>query len=39
MIGYVTLGTNDLARGAVFYDALAEEMDIGRIMENDQFIA
>ena len=23
MIGYVTLGTNDLARAAVFYDALA----------------
>ena len=26
MIGYVTLGTNDLARGARFYDALAAEM-------------
>ena len=26
MIGYVTLGTNDLARGARFYDAIAEEL-------------
>ena len=26
MIGYVTLGTNDLERGAVFYDAIAAEM-------------
>jgi len=24
MIGYITLGTSDLARGAKFYDALAE---------------
>ena len=23
MIGYVTLGTNDLARGAAFYDKIA----------------
>ena len=26
MIGYVTLGTNDLERAARFYDALAGEM-------------
>lgn len=39
MIGYVTLGTNDLARGAKFYDALAAEMGIGRMMENETFIA
>ena len=39
MIGYVTLGTRDLARGAKFYDALAKEMGVGRMMENDQFIA
>ena len=25
MIGYVTLGTNDLARAAAFYDALCAE--------------
>ena len=39
MIGYVTLGTNDLARGAKFYDALAAEMGVGRMMENESFIA
>jgi predicted lactoylglutathione lyase len=39
MIGYVTLGTNDLARGAAFYDALLGEMGAKRMMENDQFIA
>ena len=33
MIGYVTLGTSDLARGAKFYDAIAAEMDTGRMME------
>ncbi len=39
MIGYVTLGTNDLVRGAKFYDAIAAELGIGRMMENEQFIA
>jgi catechol 2,3-dioxygenase-like lactoylglutathione lyase family enzyme len=39
MIGYVTLGTNDLARGAVFYDAIAQELGVGRMMEFDSFIA
>lgn len=39
MIGYVTLGTNDLARGAKFYDAIAGEMGVGRMMEFDTFIA
>ena len=33
MIGYVTLGTNDLARGAAFYDAIAAELGVGRMME------
>ncbi|OYQ36428.1 glyoxalase [Niveispirillum lacus] len=33
MIGYVTLGTNDLARAAAFYDALAKELGTGRMME------
>jgi catechol 2,3-dioxygenase-like lactoylglutathione lyase family enzyme len=33
MIGYVTLGTNDLQRGAKFYDAIAEVLGIGRMME------
>lgn len=39
MIGYVTLGTNDLARGAKFYDALASELGTPRMMEYDGFIA
>lgn len=39
MIGYVTIGTNDLARGATFYDAIARELGVGRMMENEQFVA
>ena len=39
MIGYVTLGTNDLARGAKFYDAIFKELGCGRMMEFDGFIA
>jgi catechol 2,3-dioxygenase-like lactoylglutathione lyase family enzyme len=39
MIGYVTLGTSDLARGAKFYDAIAAEMGVGRMMEFNTFIA
>ena len=39
MIGYVTLGTNDLATAAIFYDAIAAEMGIGRMMDNETFIA
>ena len=32
MIGYVTLGTNDLPRAAAFYDALLGEVGIKRMM-------
>lgn len=39
MIGYVTLGTNDIARAAAFYDALLAELGAKRIMEGDRFIA
>lgn len=39
MIGYVTLGTNDLQRAAPFYDALAAELGVRRMMEFDTFIA
>lgn len=40
MIGYVTLGTNDLPRAAKFYDAIAEQFGVGRMMEfDDAFIA
>ena len=39
MIGYVTLGTKDLAKAAEFYDAIAGELDTPRMMEFDGFIA
>ena len=39
MIGYVTIGTNDLQRGAAFYDTLAALLDTPRMMEFDTFIA
>ncbi|WP_374284078.1 VOC family protein [Novosphingobium sp.] len=39
MIGYVTVGTNDLPRAATFYDALAAEMGTVRMMDFDTFIA
>jgi predicted lactoylglutathione lyase len=39
MIGYVTLGTNDLERAAAFYDDLLSLIGAGRFMENDTFIA
>ena len=39
MIGYVTVGTNDLPRAAKFYEALASEMGTARMMEFDSFIA
>lgn len=39
MIGYVTLGTNDLARASAFYDALAAELGVGRMMQDESFIA
>jgi catechol 2,3-dioxygenase-like lactoylglutathione lyase family enzyme len=39
MIGYVTLGTNDLARAAKFYDALLAELGGKRMMETEQFIS
>lgn len=39
MIGYVTLGTNDLAGNAKFYDAIGKEMGVGRMMDEETFIA
>lgn len=39
MIGYVTLGTNDLPRAAKFYDRIASLLDTPRMMESDNFIA
>ena len=39
MIGYVTLGTNDLPRAVAFYDALLAGRGAKRMMETDQFVA
>ena len=39
MIGYVTLGTNDIKRASKFYDELLGEIGAKRMMEGDTFIA
>lgn len=39
MIGYVTLGTHDLARSGDFYDALLAEIGAKRHMQSERFIA
>lgn len=39
MIGYVTLGTNDIDKAAGFYDALLGDMGASRAMEGERFIA
>ncbi|MCR9271278.1 MAG: VOC family protein [Henriciella sp.] len=39
MIGYVTLGTADIERGAIFYDAIAKVLGFGRMMDEETFIA
>ena len=39
MIGYVTVGTNDLELAAKFYDVIAAEMGTARMMEFDSYIA
>jgi catechol 2,3-dioxygenase-like lactoylglutathione lyase family enzyme len=38
MIGYVTLGTNNIERAAAFYDALLGDMGAKRAMSYDTFI-
>lgn len=38
MIGYATLGTNDLARATAFYDALLAEMGAKRMFELERGI-
>ena len=39
MIGYVTLGTNDIARASAFYDQLLGLIGAGRFMEQETFVA
>ncbi len=38
MIGYVTLGTNDLKRAGEFYDGVLGELGARRFMENERMI-
>lgn len=38
MIGYVTLGTNDLARASAFYDGLLGELNAARIMADHSYV-
>ena len=39
MIGYITLGTNDLVKAGKFYDELLGSIGAKRFMESDRFIA
>ena len=39
MIGYVTLGTNDLEKAVSFYDQLFATIGAGRFLETEQFVA
>jgi catechol 2,3-dioxygenase-like lactoylglutathione lyase family enzyme len=39
MIGYVTLGTDDIPRAAAFYDELLQLLGAGRFMESDTMVA
>lgn len=39
MIGYVTVGTNDIVKAAAFYDELMAELGAGRFLEDERFIA
>ena len=39
MIGYVTLGTNDMEKAVAFYDALLAVIGAGRFMEEETFVA
>lgn len=39
MIGYVTVGTNNLEKAVAFYDELFAGLGAGRMMENERFVA
>ena len=38
MIGYITLGTNDIEKSGKFYDELFDVLGIGRMMEADGYV-
>ena len=37
MIGYVTIGTNNLERAVEYYDALFASIDVGRFLEHENY--
>ena len=39
MIGYITLGTNDMQKAVAFYDELLATIGAGRFLEADHFVA
>ncbi len=39
MIGYITIGTNDLQKAVAFYDVLLAEVGADRFMQEDTFVA
>jgi len=39
MIGYVTIGTNNMARAGKFYDELLGSIGAGRMFDTDTFVA
>jgi predicted lactoylglutathione lyase len=39
MIGYVTIGTNDLSRAVTFYDAVLSELGASRLYSTDRMAA
>ncbi len=39
MLGYTTVGTNDLEKSAAFYDTLLAELGAKRMMDEENFIA
>lgn len=38
MIGYITVGTNDLERAATFWDALLADLGAKRALESDRYV-
>lgn len=39
MIGYITIGTNDLARASAFYDAIFSDMGATRVFQTERHSA
>jgi len=39
MIGYTTVGTNNLEKAVAFYDELLAELGAGRFMQSDRLVA